>query len=32
MFSYEPLHMDMPVLADQLELTYNSFVLTQDVD
>ena len=31
MFVYEPLHMDVPVLADQQELTYNSYVQTQDV-
>ena len=28
---YEPLRMDMPVLADQQELTYNRSVQTQDV-
>ena len=30
-FSYGPLHMDVPVLADQQEPTYNSSVRTQDV-
>ena len=29
-FSYGPLHMDVPVLADRQELTYNSSALTQD--
>ena len=29
-FSYGPLHMDEPVLANQQKLTYNSFVSTQD--
>ena len=31
MFSYGPLHRDVPVLANQQELTYNSYVWTQDV-
>ena len=30
-FSDGPLHMDMPVLVNQQELTYNSSVRTQDV-
>ena len=25
-FSYEPMHTDVPVLADQQELKYHSFV------
>ena len=32
MFFYGPLHMDTPVLADQQELIYISFVRTLDVD
>ena len=31
MFSYGPLHMDEPVLADQQELSYNSSLWIQDV-
>ena len=31
MFSYGAFHMNVPVLADQQEPTYNSFVQTQDV-
>ena len=30
-FSYGPLHMDVPVLVDQQELIYKSSVQTQDV-
>ena len=30
-FSYGSINMDVPVLADQQELTYSSSVLTQDV-
>ena len=30
MFSYRPLHMDVPVLADQQEFPYDSSVQTQD--
>ena len=30
-FSYEPLHTDLKVLDDQLELIYKSSVQTQDV-
>ena len=29
--SYAPLHMDVQMLDDQLELTYNSFVQTRVV-
>ena len=29
-FSNRPLHVDIPVLVDQQELTYNSSVRTQD--
>ena len=31
MFFYEPLHMDMPALADQQEFIYITSVQTQDV-
>ena len=31
MVSYEPIHMVVPVLADQQELIYNSSAKTQDV-
>ena len=31
-FSYESLHMDVPVLDDQEEHTHNSSVWTKDVD
>ena len=30
-FSYGLFHMDVPLLADQQELKYNSFIRTQDV-
>ena len=30
-FSYGPLHMDVPELADKKELTYNTSVRTQDI-
>ena len=30
-FSYGPLHMDMLVLIEQQEPTYNSFVQMQDI-
>ena len=31
MFSNEPLHMNVPVLADQQELIYYSYVRAHDV-
>ena len=31
MFFYRPLHMDMPMLTNQKEVIYNSYVQTQDV-